>query len=168
MNQPGGMGSDRFPCRHRPCPGRLQQRQCPVLLDTFVEAASGHQFHDQKLRVPFLPDVVDRGHVGMIELTGGLGLRQKTRQGGLIGRQMIRQNLDRDVAADHGSWALNTMPMPPLPKIWLTWYLPSDFPIQWASAVCWEESTFDSVSGARSRSPQAPEPVADPPNLAWA
>ena len=68
--------------------------------DQVLERDAVKKFHDQKGAAVFLADVVDRADVGMVERRGGLGLAAEALERLTVLRQIFRQELQRDEAAE--------------------------------------------------------------------
>jgi hypothetical protein len=82
-------------------PGRLLTVAARIpVLDAVAERLAEREFHDEKVRVARLLDVVDRGDVDVVELRENLCLAAEARQALGVLRESFRQDFQRDFALE--------------------------------------------------------------------
>ena len=81
---------------------RLSQgyRRLSVVLNDFVERPAGHELHDERVNGGRVFESVNLRDVGMVERSQNLRLAPEAREPIGVGRERLRQDLQRDVAIE--------------------------------------------------------------------
>ena len=82
-----------------PIADRLVDRQ-RAPLEPCRQRLALEQLHDEVVAVALAADVVDGADVGVVQARDGLGFALETRPSFLVARQLLGQDLDRDVSLE--------------------------------------------------------------------
>ena len=80
---------------------RLTDRQ-RTARQALGERVAGHELHDEEMRVAFLAGLVNRGDVGVVQGRERPGFALEAGQSIGVGRQLLRQDLDRHFPPELG------------------------------------------------------------------
>src|SRR5207237_643880 len=94
MDQAGGVGVFQSQGRLADVVGGPANLHRASSLDDVLQAGAVHVFHDQKMQILILVDVVGMDNVGMIESRNGAGFAVKAKQGSLVRGLGSRQDFD--------------------------------------------------------------------------